>query len=480
MMTKRLTIAALLGALVSSMLTSCTVGPKYVRPNVKTPAVFRGADATATVDQNSLGDLKWFEIFKDAQLQNLIRTAMVQNYDVRVAVDRELESRANLGVTRSNQFPQISGGAQFTSVTLSEQGQFVFPPQLPPGFFISRTRNFGTLLLNLASFEVDIWGKLRKATEASRANLLASDENRKAVMVTLVSDVATQYFDLLELDSELEIAKRTLSTRQESLRLIKLQQQNGVASTLEVRQAEELVYTAAVTVPNIELEIEQTENHIHLLLGEDPGPVARGKALTDQEQPPMVPPGIPSKLLERRPDIRAAEQNLIAANANIGVARAAYFPDISLTGFLGSEASQLSKFLTGPTTAWNLVPQISQPIFTGGRVKSGVKLAQAQHEEMLTQYEKTIRTGLSEVSDALVQMRKVREIRVQQELLVAAVRDRVRLAYMRYRGGVDTLLNALDADRDLFTNELVLAQYRRNELLALVQFYKALGGGWQQ
>ena len=480
MMTKRLTIAALLSALVSSMLTSCTVGPKYVRPNVKTPAVFRGADATATVDQNSLGDLKWFEIFKDAQLQNLIRTAMVQNYDVRVAVDRELESRANLGVTRSNQFPQISGGAQFTSVTLSEQGQFVFPPQLPPGFFISRTRNFGTLLLNLASFEVDIWGKLRKATEASRANLLASDENRKAVMVTLVSDVATQYFDLLELDSELEIAKRTLSTRQESLRLIKLQQQNGVASTLEVRQAEELVYTAAVTVPNIELEIEQTENHIHLLLGEDPGPVARGKALTDQEQPPMVPPGIPSKLLERRPDIRAAEQNLIAANANIGVARAAYFPDISLTGFLGSEASQLSKFLTGPTTAWNLVPQISQPIFTGGRVKSGVKLAQAQHEEMLTQYEKTIRTGLSEVSDALVQMRKVREIRVQQELLVAAVRDRVRLAYMRYRGGVDTLLNALDADRDLFTNELVLAQYRRNELLALVQFYKALGGGWQQ
>ncbi|HEY6333622.1 MAG TPA: efflux transporter outer membrane subunit, partial [Blastocatellia bacterium] len=438
------------------------------------------ADTAAPPDQTSLGDLKWFQIFKDPKLQDLIRTALVQNYDVRQAVDREFESRANLGITRSNQLPQISGGANFTSTALSEQGQFVFPPTLPPGFFIARVRNFGTLMLNLASFEVDIWGKLRRATEAARANLLASEDARKAVIVTLVGDVSTNYFDLLELDSELEIAKRTLATRQESLRLIKLQQQNGVASTLDVRQGEELVYTAAVAVPNIELEIEQTENAIHLLLGEDPGAVARGRALVDQEQPPWVPAGLPSKLLERRPDIQAAEQNLIAANANIGVARAQYFPDISLTGFLGSEASQLAKFLIGPTTAWNFVPQVTQPIFNGGRIKSNVKLAQAEHEEMLALYEKSIHTAFSEVSDSLVQVRKIREVRIQQELLVAAVRDRARLSYMRYRGGVDTLLNALDADRELFSNELLLAQDRRNEMLALVQLYKALGGGWQQ
>jgi multidrug efflux system outer membrane protein len=473
-------ICVISAAVLASLLAGCTVGPKYVRPVVKSPEVFRGADPAAGTDPNSLGDLKWFEIFKDPQLQSLIRTALVQNYDTRVAVDRVLEARASLGVTRSSQFPQISAGAQFTSTTLSEQGQFVFPPTLPPGFFIARTRNFGSLLLNLASFEVDIWGKLRRATEAARANLLASDENRKAVMVTLVGDVATAYFDLIEFDSELEVAKRTLTTRQESLRLIKLQQQNGVASTLDVRQGEELVYTASVTIPNIELEIEQTENQIHLLLGEDPGPVTRGRSLIDQEQPPGVPAGLPSALLERRPDIRAAEQNLVAANANIGVARAAYFPDISLTGFLGTQASQLSKLVAAPEVAWSFVPQLAQPIFTGGRLKSNVKLAQAQHEEMLMQYEKAIKTAFSEVSDSLVQMRKVREVRIQQELLVAAVRDRVRLAYMRYRGGVDTLLNALDADRDLFTNELILAQYRRNELLALVQIYKSLGGGWQQ
>src|ERR1700683_1412679 len=295
---KHQSICVISAAVLASLLAGCTVGPKYVRPVVKSPEVFRGADPAAGTDPNSLGDLKWFEIFKDPQLQSLIRTALVQNYDTRVAVDRVLEDRASLGVTRSSQFPQISAGAQFTSTTLSEQGQFVFPPTLPPGFFIARTRNFGSLLLNLASFEVDIWGKLRRATEAARANLLASDENRKAVMVTLVGDVATAYFDRIEFDSELEVAKRTLTTRQESLRLIKLQQQNGVASTLDVRQGEELVYTASVTIPNIELEIEQTENQIHLLLGEDPGPVTRGRSLIDQEQPPGVPAGLPSALLE--------------------------------------------------------------------------------------------------------------------------------------------------------------------------------------
>lgn len=468
------------GFIVAGLLAGCTVGPKYHRPAVKTPDVYRGTDASTPSGSNSLGDLKWFEVFKDDQLQGLIRTALVQNYDVRDAVARELEARANLGITRSDQFPQIGGSASLTSSQLSTEGSIILPKNPSGGFSITRTRNFGSILLNLASFEVDIWGRLRRATEAARANLLASDENRKAVMTTVVSDVAAAYFDLLELDMELDIEKRTLATRQHSLELIKTRNQGGVATMLDVRQAEELVYTAAVAIPNTELQIEQTENQITLLLGQNPGAVIRGHRLVDQEQPPPTPPGLPSSLIERRPDIRAAEQTLIAANADIGVAKAAYFPEISLTGFLGTESSQLSNLFTGATRAWNFVPQISQPIFTGGRIKSNVKFSQAQKQEALVQYEKAIQTGFTEVSNALIQQRRAREIRVQQELLVAAVRDRVRLAYMRYEGGVDTLLNALDADRELFSDELVLAQDRRNELLAAVQLYRALGGGWQQ
>lgn len=470
----------MIGTVMASLISGCTVGPKYSRPAIQTPPVFRADPAPASSpDAASIGDLKWFEVFKDEQLQSLIRAAQAQNYDLRIAVARVMEARASLGITRSEQFPQIGGTVSTTSSQISSQGSIVLPNNPSPGFVISRTRNFGSVLLNLASFEVDVWGRLRRATEAARANLLASEENRRAVVTTLVSDVASAYFDLLELDMELAIVKRTLVTRQQSLDLIKTQQQGGVATMLDVRQAEELVYTAAAAIPRTELQIEQTENQIRLLLGENPDAVVRGHPLIEQEQPPAVPTGLPSSLLERRPDIRFAEQNLIAANANIGVARAAYFPEISLTGFLGFQSSQLSNLFTGATRTWNFVPQISQPIFTGGRLKSNVRLTEAQKQEALVLYEKSIRTALREVSDALVQRTRSREIRVQQELLVTAVQDRVRLAYMRYRGGVDTLLNALDADRDLFNNELILAQDRRDELLALVQLYKALGGGWQ-
>jgi len=249
---------------------------------------------------------------------------------------------------------------------------------------------------------------------------------------------------------------------------------------LDVRQAEQLVYSASQEVPDVERQIEQTENRISLLLGKNPGAITRGKALGDQEQPPSVPSGLPSALLERRPDIRAAEQTLIAANAQIGVARAAYFPTISLTGFLGTQSDQLSSLFTNPASTWSFVPRITQPIFTAGRIKSNVKFTQAQREIALIDYERTIQTAFREVSDALVQYRKIREIRAQQELLVGVLEDRSRLAYLRYRGGVDTLLNALDADRDLFNAQLSLAQTKRNELLSLVQLYKALGGGWQQ
>jgi len=299
-------------------------------------------------------------------------------------------------------------------------------------------------------------------------------------MTTVVSDVAGQYFTLLELDSELDIARRTLSAREESLRLIKVREQGGVATMSDVRQAEELVYQATQTIPDTERLIAQTENQISLLLGNNPAAITRSRPLDEQEELPQVPLGVPSSLLERRPDIRAAEQNLIAQRALVSVARKAYFPRISLTGFLGFQSDQLSNLFAGPSRAWTFIPQITQPLFTGGRLKSDVKFAEAQRELAVIQYQQTVQNAFREVSDALVQYRKFKEIRVQQGLLVDTLRDRARLAYLRYEGGVDTLLNALDADRELFNAELDLTQTKRNELLSLVQLYKALGGGWQQ
>jgi outer membrane protein, multidrug efflux system len=457
-----------------SLLAGCTVGPNYRRPAVTSPETFRGSAATgAAADLTSLADLKWFEVFKDERLQGMVRTALVQNHDLRGALVRVEAARANLGITRADQFPTVDAGANVTTQRSSASGTF----PLPEG--VDQTRTFGSVALNLLSFEVDVWGRLRRATDAARADLLATEENRKAVVTTLVSEVASAYFNLLELDLELEIARRTLTAREESLRLIRSRAQGGIATVVEVRQGEQLVYGAAQAIPNLEQLIEQTENQISLLLGGNPGGIIRGRPLTEQEQPPSVPAGLPSALLERRPDIRAAEQNLVAANAVIGVAKAAYFPRISLTGFLGFQSSQLSNLFTGPTKVWQFAPQVAQPIFNAGRITSNVRLARAQEQIAVIQYERAIQTAFREVSDTLIQYQKVREIRAQQELLVATLQDRSRLSYVRYRGGVDTLLNALDADRDLFEAELRLAQTRLNELLAVVQLYRALGGGWQ-
>jgi multidrug efflux system outer membrane protein len=299
-------------------------------------------------------------------------------------------------------------------------------------------------------------------------------------VTTLVSEVAAAYFNLLELDLELEIAQRTLATREESLKLIRNRGHHGVATVLDIRQGEQLVQVAEQRIPAIQQEIAQTENQISLLLGRSPGAIARGRSLTQQEQPPSVPAGLPSALLERRPDIRLAEQTLVAANAVIGVAQAAYYPRISLTSLFGTQSGALSGLFTGSTGVWQFVPRVTQPIFTGGRLRSNVDLTAAQQQLALVEYERVIQTAFREVSDSLVQYEKVREIRRTQELLVATLQDRSRLSYLRYRGGVDTLLNALDADRDLFDAELGLAQTRRNELLTIVQLYRALGGGWQE
>jgi len=466
---------AAISAISLWVLCGCTVGPNYQRPKLATPAQFRAPEPLPAPQAESIADLKWFDIFKDEQLQALIRTALVQNYDLRDAAARVEEARASLGITRSDQFPQFgaSGGVELNR--LSRDGATPIPPVLLP----DQNRNFGSVSLNLLSFEVDLWGRLRRATEAARANLLSAEENRKTVITTLVSDVATAYLSMRELDNELQLSNETLETRQESLNLVKSRQSGGVATRLDMRQAEQLVDTAAQTIPVIQQQIEQTENQIHLLLGEPPGNVPRGRILTAQNLPPQVPAGLTSALLERRPDIRAVEQNLIAANAEIGVARAAYFPQLTLSGFLGGQSTQLVNLLSGPSSAWSLASQLAQPIFTAGRLKSNVRLTEAQREEALVQYERTIQTAFAEVSNGLIAHQRTRESREKQEALVVALQDRTRLAYIRYRGGVDTQLDALDADRDLFSAELSLSQIRLSELLTVVQLYKALGGGWQ-
>jgi NodT family efflux transporter outer membrane factor (OMF) lipoprotein len=457
------------------LLTGCTVGPNYRRPAVTIPPSFRAPVPPPQGEAASLADLKWFDVFEDKELQGLIRTALEKNYDLRDAVARIEVARAGLGIARSSQFPNVGAGGNVEINRLSRDGATALSPAVLP----EQNRNFGTAFLALLSFEVDIWGKLRRATEAARATLLGAEENRKAVETTLVGDVATAYLTLRELDDVLDISVRTLRTREESLELTRSRQQGGVATLLDLRQAEQLVDTAAQAIPGIEQAIGQTENQIRLLLGESPGQVPRGRSLVDQGLAPEVPAGLPSELLQRRPDIRAAEQDLVAANAEIGVAKAAYFPQLSLSGLLGGQSTQLASLFSGPHGVWNLTPQLTQPIFTAGRIKSNVNLAEAERTRALVQYERIIQTAFTEVSNSLIAHQKVRESREKQEALVGTLRDRLRLAYVRYRGGVDTQLNALDADRDLFQAELVLAQIRLEESLTVVQLYKSLGGGWQ-
>jgi multidrug efflux system outer membrane protein len=465
---KRLVVLFLLLTLVSPS----ALGQKDQRPPVQTPTLFRGDTATQP-DRQSLADLKWFELFKDEKLQNLIREALANNYDMRQAVARIDAARANLGLTRSEQFPQIVASGDIINQRQSRSAAFDLPEP------IKRDRSFGSVLLNLLTFEIDIWGRLRKQTAAARADLVATEEERRVVMTTLISDVANAYFTLRELDFELDISQRTLTSRRESLRLISLRQQRGVATMLEVRQAEELVYDATEVIPALERGIQQTENFLSFLTGRNPSSIERGLTLTEHNFPPTVPAGLPSDLIERRPDIRAAENTLIAANLRIEVAKKEYFPRISLTSFLGYESGQLTSLFSGSRSVWTLAGQVTQPIFTGGRIKSNIRLTQAQRDFVLIDYQQKVQGAFRDVSDSLIAFRKTREVREQRELLVNTLRDRSRLSYLRYTGGVATLLDALDADRELFEAERSLALARRDELLTIVQLYRALGGGWQ-
>jgi multidrug efflux system outer membrane protein len=460
-------LALLCAALV---LSGCTMGPNYRRPTVAVPPTFRGLapDGTAQTETATLGDQKWWDIFQDEQLRTLIHTALQQNYDLRIAASRILEAKAQLGITRADQFPTARAGAGIADVRTA-QSKFL------PAFETS------TGQVNLsAAWELDFWGKFRRATEAARANLLASEWARQEVVSTLAANVAAAYFQLRALDLELEISKRTFDSRQESLRLTQILANGGATSLLDVRQAEQLVFTAGAEIPALEQQIEQQENSLSILLGQNPGDITRGGTLTEQRQPSQVPPGLPSSLLERRPDIRQAEEQLVAANAEIGVARAAYFPQIVLSGSGGFQSSALTNLFSGPPGAWSFGASLAQPIFTWGRLRSGVRLAEAQQQTASLFYQQSIQGAFRSVSDALVAYGKTREFRAQQELLFQSAEDAARLSHMRYTGGATGYLEVLTNETNAFSAELGLAQARLNELLALVQLYQALGGGWQQ
>jgi len=451
------------------LLTGCTLGPKYKRPTVAVPDTYRGlAPDAGSQSAASFGEEKWWSVFQDPQLQALIREALSQNYDVRIAAVRVLQAQASLGITRADQFPTIAGGVS----TSNER----FPAtRITPAFETSPSQ------VNLSLFwELDFWGKFRRATEASRASLLATEWGQKAVVSSLVSNVASAYFQLLELDSEMNISRRTLDSRRESLRLVEVRAKGGATSLLDVRQSEQLVYTAAASIPDLERRIEQQENLISVLLGKNPAPVTRGKPLVENLLLPLVPAGLPSSLLERRPDIQSSEQQLVAANARIGVAKAAYFPQITLTAVGGYQSSALTDLFSGPAGLWSFGGQLAQPIFTGGKIRSNVRLTEAQQQESVLLYQQSIQQAFREVSDSLVAYRKNQEFRSQQELLTNSAQDTTRLANMRYKGGATSYLEVLDSDTRYFDAQIGLAQAQLNERLAMVQLYNALGGGWQQ
>ncbi len=464
----RLRAAAVLPVVFA--LFGCAVGPNYKRPTVDVPPTYRGAAVsnTAAGDAASLGDEKWWAVFQDEALQGLIRTALQQNYDLRIAASRVLQARAQLGITRADQFPSLSAGTNINSNRTALSPEF-------PAF----EETSGQVTVS-AAWELDFWGKYRRATEAARADLLASEWGRRAVVNTLIANTAAAYFQLRALDLELEISQQTLSSRKESLKLEQALEQNGSVSLVDVRQAEQLVYTASETIPNAERQIQQEENFIRVLLGENPGEVPRGRKLTEQPHLPTVPVGLPSALLERRPDIQQAEQQLVAANALIGVAKAAYYPDISLTGIGGFQSPALVRLFSGPAGLWNFGPNVTVPIFTAGKIHSNVKLVEAQQQEALLTYQQTIQQAFRSVSDSLIAYQKNREFREQQELLTASAEDAAKLADIRYKAGVTSYLEVLTNDTNRFAAQLALAQAQSNELNALVQVYSALGGGWQQ
>jgi multidrug efflux system outer membrane protein len=448
------------------LLAACSLGPDYTRPEVNSPPDFRSAMAPPT--EPALGEFGWWQLYPDEALQALIREGLANNYDVRVAAARILDARSQVTIARSFQFPEVNGSA---SAPYQRIKGTLGPFQAKETFTPSGGLDFG--------YEFDFWGRFRRGTEAARADLLATVAARRFVMTTLVSDLASAYFSLRALDEELIIARRTLDSRTQSLQLVKLREEGGVAGLIDVRQSEILVAAAAQTVPDLERQIEQTENAISILVGRSPAPVPRGRDLQAQLAATSLPAGVPSSLLERRPDIQQAELILAGATARIGVAKADYFPRVFLSGAVGAGGFMVNGQMFGPQGLFSFLPSFTVPIFNTGRTGAGVDAARARADEAMLQYQQTIINAFRDVSDSLVEYRKQREFRTQQEALVVAAIDTTRLANLRYTNGVSPYLEVLDSERQQFDAELGLVRVQLSEMLAVVRLYKALGGGWQ-
>jgi multidrug efflux system outer membrane protein len=467
-MKRSIPVASVLAIL--GILSGCMVGPHYKRPVVNTPAAYRDADSVSgktASPASSVGDLTWSEVFKDEQLKALITEALDKNYDIRIAAQRVFEQQAQVGITRSQSLPSLSGGATYSAIGF------------PSGLIGPSSEYHGGGLAASAAWNLDFWGLYRRQNEAARAQLLATEWGRRATLSSVVIQVAASYIELRTLDAQLEMTRGTLESRRESLRLVSLRESVGSTTMADVHQAEQLLYAAEAVMPELERQIREQENNLSLLLGRNPGPISRSKSNTGQLPPEGVPAGIPSQLLERRPDIQRAESQLIASNAQIGVARAQFFPQISLTGVGGTATNQFTNLFSSGSNYWLGAGSIIQPIFTGGKLKNNLKLAEETKQEMVLAYQQTIATAFRDVSNALISCQKSKENRIAQEKEVNAARESVLLARVRYKNGRSSYLEVLTNDTNFFAAELNLASAQQQEVLSLVQLYGALGGGWK-
>jgi outer membrane protein, multidrug efflux system len=466
-------LAALL--VVPAALTGCAVGPNYARPALNMPNAFRASssdtrDLTVT---NSLAELRWQEVTADETLRGYIAEALTNSWDIKVAAARVLQAEAALRVTRSQFLPTISAGGDAITARTSEEGPATIPPGMDP------EQQYGNVYVAMSTYELDLWGRIRRASEAARARLLATEAAQAAVRQTLVADVASTYVQLLRLDQDLEIGVNTYSSRTNSLALTTARQEGGVASMQDVAQARILVATAGASLVDTLRELEQTENAFCMLLGRNPGDIRRGRPLNGQPVRTDVPAGLPSALLDRRPDVRAAEQRLIAANADIGQAQAAFFPQLTLTGPYGFQSEDLDTLLTSPAQTWQFGPTLTLPLFTGGRLRANLKLARAQFEEAVALYQKSVQEAFRDVSDSLIAVQSSRDFRSQLTERTEAHRLAADLANVRYEGGVTSYLEVLYNEQELFSAELALSRAQADELISVIRLYRALGGGWQ-
>lgn len=471
----------LLGKLAVGMLVllmvGCKVGPNYKRPAVDLPNNYRQAlapDTAAVSQQQSIADEQWTEVFRDPALRNLIREALASNLDLRIAAQRVLQAQAQVGVARSQQLPSVSGGASYSALQIPSALAGNNSDGTPANSFF---RGGGPSASG--AWNLDFWGLYRRQSEAARAELLASEWGQRATRTTLIQGVAESYFELRSLDAQLAITQNTIKARQDSLQLTQTLNDRGAGSLADVRQAEELLHAAQANLPELRRQVAVQENTISVLLGHAPTAIERGLSVEEQPHPESLPVGVPSQLLERRPDVQQAEAKLIAANARIGVARAQYFPQISLTSMGGAASNQLNSIATGPTSYWYAAGSISEPIFDGGRIRSNYRLSKAQEQEMVLTYQKTILNALKDVSNSLASYKETRERREEQGEQVKSATDAVRLARLRYSGGYTSYLEVLTTDTDLYSAQLLLASAQRQEAASLVQLYSALGGGWR-